>query len=269
MNNNRDKDVIKYWLRLYNRLTGSKFEIHDWPDKDPSKQNIDALCRNEGGYTLGIEHTLIEPFEGEKGDAARFLRTLATLENHPSLLQPGYVFIISQPIGSIPAGINWEDVPKEFLKQLPGILPTLPENDSEVVIKGSTNWEIKLHIKKLQMQPNDHGKVLTSRLFPGDPGPELFVNALKRKAPKLASSSAEKKILLLEKDAVAGTIECQFEQLPEEKEIKALLASIDEIWVVNTAGLTRENVIFTNRLGCRNFCSLNVVTDEFWRVLPP
>src|SRR5229473_5472968 len=102
MKHRRDRDVVEYWLRLYNRLTGASFEVEDRPDKDSSKKNIDAMCRDNDGRTLAIEHTLIEPFSGEKDDAARFVRTLASLENHPSLLQRGYMFSVSQPVGSVP-----------------------------------------------------------------------------------------------------------------------------------------------------------------------
>jgi hypothetical protein len=74
----------------------------------------------------------------------------------------------------------------------------------------------------------------------------------------------------IEKDAVAGTIESQFEQIPDEHEIRKLLMGIDEIWSVNTAGLERESVIFTNQIlpqvDYTTLCSLNVQTNEFWRV---
>jgi hypothetical protein len=78
----------------------------------------------------------------------------------------------------------------------------------------------------------------------------------------------ERKILLLEKDSVAGTVESMFEQIPDELEIRELLAGIDEIWVARTAGLERESVIFTNQIMPNNlstFCSLNILTGLFWR----
>jgi hypothetical protein len=269
MKHRRDKDVVEYWLRLYNRLTGTSFKVEDRPDNDSSKKNIDAMCRDNYGHTLAIEHTLIEPFAGEKDDAARFLRTLASLENHPSLLQRGYVFSVSQPVGSVPTGINWAGIPKELLRQLPSILPTLPEGDSAVTIRTEW-WVLNLHIKKLKMGPDYLGKFLTGRIYPGDPGPELIIRALYEKVPKLSASKADKKILLLEKDAVAGTIESQFEQIPDEHEIRKLLIGIDEVWAANTAGLESESVIFTNQivpqLDYTTICSLNIHTDDFWRV---
>jgi hypothetical protein len=269
MKNQRDKAVIEHWLRLYNRLTDSSFAVVDWPDSDSSKKNIDAMCRDRNGHTLAIEHTLIEPFDGEKADANRFGRTLASLENHQSFLQRGYMFLVSQPVGSIRNGIEWRDIPQELLRQLPNILPTLPEGAADLVVR-SEKWELPLRINKLRLAPQDSGKFLTGRVGPSDPGPELIIRALAKKIPKLSAADADKKVLLLEKDAVAGTIENQFEQIPENHEIRKLMVGIDEIWSANTAGLERENVIFTNlvmpRFDRATICSLNVQTGEFWRV---
>jgi hypothetical protein len=269
MKNQRDKDVIEHWLRLYNWLTDSSFAVVYWPDSDSSKKNIDAMCRDHNGRTLAIEHTLIEPFDGEKADAYRFGETLESLENHPSLLQRGYMFLVSQPVGSIPNGIEWRDIPQELLRQLPNILPTLPEGAADLVVR-SEKWKLPLRVNKLRLLPQDPGKFLTSRNGPGDPGSELIIRALGKKIPKLSAASADKKVLLLEKDAVAGTVENQFEQIPENHEIRKLLVGIDEIWSVNTAGLERENVIFTNlvmpRFDRATICSLNFQTGEFWRV---
>jgi hypothetical protein len=262
--------VIECWLRLYNRLSGSSFQVEDWPDTDSSKKNIDAMCRDEAGRALAVEHTLIEPFEGEKADGVRFLKTLATLENHPSLLQPGYLFVVSQPVDSIPTGTRWEDVPKELLRQLPEILPELPERSSAVVIRAE-DWTLTLRIDKERISADDAGRFFTARVYPGDPGPELMVRALRRKADKLSASSGDTKVLLLEKDSIAGTIERQFEQLPDNPEVTSLLAGIDQIWSVNTVALESEKVIFTNQIwppveGNRNCCSLNLETEKFWRV---
>lgn len=270
MKNHRDKDVIRHWVRLYNRLTGSSFQVEDWPDRDSSKKNIDAMCRDDAGRTLAIEHTLIEPFEGEKADTARFERTLATLKNHPELLQPGYILTVSQAVNSIPTGVNWADIPKELLRQLPGALPLLPERRSAVVIRAE-NWTLELQIDRLWMGPDFPGLFSTARIDPGDPGSKLVLRALKNKVEKLAASAGDLKILLVEKDAPAGTTEGQFEQLPDEPEIQSLLMRIDQIWSVNTVALESEYVIFTNQVrppveDDGNRCSLNLQTGRFWRV---
>lgn len=265
-----DKDVIGHWLRLHNRLTGGTYAVESWPDDDSSKKNVDALCRDAQDRILAIEHTLIEPYAGHKQDTDRFLQTLALLENDPRLLQPGYLVNVSQRVGAIPTGIKWNEVPEAIVPQLAAILPGLPEGARSLTVHGN-QWSLDLRVSKMAAAVGDAGHFLTSRMFPGEPGPEIMLAALAKKIPKLAAAQAQKRILLLEKDAVSGSIEEQFYQLPRDTQIEALLKSIDEIWTVDTAGLESDQVIFTNQLqpplhDNANYCSLELMTGRFWRV---
>ena len=63
-----------------------------------------------------------------------------------------------------------------------------------------------LAMEKLNLGPNYPGKFVAGRQWPGDPGPEAILSGLRNKAPKLSVAAADKRILLLEKDAVAGTM---------------------------------------------------------------
>lgn len=265
-----DKDRIAFWMRLYNRLKGETYTVESWPDDDSSKKNIDALCRNAAGRTLALEHTLLEPFAGDKADADPFLKTLGSLENHPLLTLAGNMVIISQAVGATPRGVKWTEVPSAILAQLAPVLPNLPEGRNRLTIKGS-KWTLDLNVNRSKTLPNNPGKFFTARIYPGDPGPELLIAALEKKIPKLSAATADTKILLLEKDAVAGSIEAQFEQLPDEPRIHALLDSIDQIWGISSAGLESEDVIFTNQIypalyGHANYCSLELGSDKFWQV---
>lgn len=266
----RDKSVIEYWLTLHNRLRGTSFRVTDWPDTDSSKQNVDALCTDDASRVLALEHTLIEPFENEKADAARFLQTLAALENDPALLQSGFTYLVSQKVDAIPKGTKWSTIPGRLRSELAKIIRTLPEGRTLVPLSLG-DCEIELSIRKMKTHPDDRGKFLTARRDPGEPRPQLMLNALQRKVPKLAAAKANLRILLLEKDSVAGTIENQFDQVQNDTAVKNLVRRIDQIWAVDTAALQSENVIFTNPIVPReddngSFCSLNVVTEEFWKV---
>jgi len=270
MISNRDKDVIGHWLALYNRLNKATFAVESWPDDDSSKENVDAICRNNDGRTIAIEHTLVEAFENEKSDADRFLRTLGSLENNPALVEKGYSYLVSQPVDSIPTGINWNDVPRLILKNLPDKLSALTEG-SHVVAINDLGLNLNLHIQKMRTSHDDLGKFLTGRVYPGDPGNTLILSAIRRKAPKLSRACADKKILLLEKDSPAGTIESQFALLPDDSEVRNLLRGMDEVWAANTVGLQSENVIFTNQVfpvipDNSSYCSLDVVSGKFWQV---
>jgi hypothetical protein len=264
-----DKDVIRHWLRLYNRLNGSTYQVESWPDDDSSKKHVDALCRDAEGRTLAIEHTLIEPYPGHKEDTARFLRTLAVLENHPRLVQAGHMVIVTQAFGAIPKGIKWDEVPQQIIAQVAPILTTLPEGARIITVR-SPKWSLDLRVSK-RKTASDGGNFSTGRIHPGEPGPEIVLAALEKKIPKLAAASADKRILLLEMDAVAGSVADQFALVPDEPRVQAWLSSIDEIWTGNTATLESDDTIFTDQIfpplyEHANFCSLELTTDAFWQV---
>lgn len=154
--------------------------------------------------------------------------------------------------------------------QLAPVLPGLPEGPRTLTVLGG-EWSLDLRVSKIATAVEDEGYFLTSRTYPGELEEELMLVALGKKIPKLAAAKADRRILLLEKDAVAANVEEQFRKLPREGEIVSLLESIDEIWTVDTSVLQSEQVIFTNQIkpmleDHANFCSLHLVTDEFWRV---
>ncbi len=257
-------------MRLYNRLTGGSYIVTAWPDSDSSKKNVDALCIDANNRTLALEHTLIEPFKSEKEDAARFMKTLGVLEDDPALRQQGFTCIASQAVGAIPNGVRWDDIPSIVRAQLVTSLPQLPEGRSIVSVSIGRS-ALQISVQKMRTLPTDPGHFFTARHRSESPDHDLIRGALMCKLPKLAASAADHRILLLEKDAVAGTTEDQYGLVRDEPDIVELRNKIDEIWGINTAGLVKEGVIFTNPIDPqeednRSFCSLNVHTDEFWQV---
>ena len=118
-----------------------------------------------------------------------------------------------------------------------------------------------------------HGDTHASRSMngPGLPETSVIGSTLERKLLKLSAANADKRILLLESDSVAGSIENQYARVRDEAGVKSLRGDVDEIWGVLTAILDSENVIFTNRIDPeesddRSLCSLNLITGEFWRL---
>jgi hypothetical protein len=87
---------------------------------------------------------------------------------------------------------------------------------------------------------------------------------------KLSAANADKRILLLENDSIAGSIEEQYARVRNDARVRNLRSGVDEIWGVLTAILETENIIFTNRIDSegddRSLCSLNLHTGEFWRL---
>lgn len=129
---------------------------------------------------------------------------------------------------------------------------------------------IELTVWKNPLEKGESPTFKTGGVWPGDPGPELVHAALEGKIAKLSQYTDAKKVLLLEKDAIAGTIESQFEKLPMTPEVQSMLRQIDEIWSVNTVSLDSDSVIFTKDVWpTLRTCvgSLNLVTGDFWKRL--
>ena len=264
----KDKDVIESWLKIYSALNMATFRVVEWPDKrDSTRKAIDALCVDGCGNRLAVEHTLIQPFEGEKGDRAIFIQALAALENDPRLVVPGFAIEATQAVNCVPSGVQRSNLSALLRSDLERILPTLPAGRSKIdVAVGKSS--IPLTIYKDVAPPGQQSSFSTARIWPGDSGPELVLKALRDKVPKLAVYTDAAKLLLLEKDAVAGTIESQFGQLPVTAEVEKLLRQIDAIWMVNSCYIETESMIFTNDIWPKlrgTVCRMNLKTGEFWR----
>jgi len=264
----RDKYVIECWLKVYDRLCELDYKVVDWPDKDSSKKAIDAVCEDgPERRKLGIEHTLIQAFEGEKGDTARFEKTLVALENDPTLLRKEYLTEISQPVGAVPTGVDWSAISEKIAAQLSGSLSTMEGEGCQHVLVGEPEWSFKILVARSHIGRDYPGRVLVGRIWPGDPGPAIITQALEDKVPKLSTFTEGKRILLLEKDGIAGTIEQQFGQIVGDDDVRRLLSRLDEVWSTNTAFLHAEGVIFTNQVWPEfgaSTCSLNLLDGRFW-----
>lgn len=225
------------------------------------------MCEDGFGNRLAVEHTLIQPFEREKGDRAMFIQALAALENDPRLVVNGFAINATQTVNSVPGGVQRSNLSALLRSDLERILPILPAGRSKIdVAVGKSS--IPLTIYKDVVPPGEQSSFSTARIWPGDSGPELVLKALRDKIPKLAVHTDATKILLLEKDAIAGTVESQFGQLPATIEVDELLRQIDAIWTVNTCHIESESVIFTNDVWPtlrKTVCSLNLKTGQFWQ----
>jgi hypothetical protein len=121
MNRDTDKKAIGIWLECYNELNGTRFQIESYPDElDRNSQNIDALCLDSDGRSLGLEHTRVEAFPGEMNDNARFMEVLGRFEKDPALAEIGVQTSVSIEVGAVPNGLSWKTLGSDlgtFLKR--------------------------------------------------------------------------------------------------------------------------------------------------------
>jgi hypothetical protein len=94
----RDEQVfIRRFVSAYENFAWAGSKI------DPLDEEIDgaieALITREDGQTMAIEHTLIEPFVGDKRDYAMFGRAFLKIEDDKSLAVPDTGITVYVPVG--------------------------------------------------------------------------------------------------------------------------------------------------------------------------
>lgn len=244
----RDQRIVELFLSGYNSKFGSKYRIKDWPDQRVrNKPAVDAIAVDEA-RSLAIEHTLLQPFVGERKDSDRFNAVVAPLENDQELLIPNFEFLITVEVGAIPGGVDWGGAYRLVRSWLGNHLRSLPEGPSSHSIQGLP-FELKFLVEKNHDDlPDFPGALFVLRFAPADSLDEVMRTALSRKLPKLVETPTDKHFLLLEKsDILHGYVRAwrAIETLrPEFPRLKDL----DCVWVANTVGWVREGYLSFSEL---------------------
>ncbi len=73
--NDRDKRLIELFVEEFGVWAGTTYVIARWPDLETrDAKAVDAIARDSGGHDLAIEHTLLQPFAGDRADTVPFLK---------------------------------------------------------------------------------------------------------------------------------------------------------------------------------------------------
>ena len=85
----RDERLIDLFLRGYRDRAGNSYRLVERPDRaERGRPAIDCIAENGRRDRLAIEHTLVEPFEGQKADDQPFLAVFESLHHSPELTVP-------------------------------------------------------------------------------------------------------------------------------------------------------------------------------------
>jgi hypothetical protein len=236
-----DKQLIVYFLAGYNHTTGQEYEVSEWPDhKEHRQPAIDAVARNAKEQTLAIEHTLIQPYEGEKTDTRILHQVFVPLEHDLTLRFQDYDIELYPKVGVIPKGLAFDKARNAVRQWVESRADEFPFGESTQRIDGlpiEVNVVVQKHETLL-------GQVFVGRSDMPNTLRNVIETALSRKLPKLASSEASGRVLLLEAESVqhspgliAQAIESLEPQFP-------LLSKIDEIWVADTASQESGQLCF-------------------------
>ena len=240
----RDQQLVSQFLLAHNQQYGSSLKVVRWPD-DENRQTpaVEAVASDANGGTVAIEHTLIQPFEGERIDSDRFMKVFGPLEGCPDLMKVGYNVDVGVKVGAIPTGIKWDVVAEGVREHLRKAIPTLGEVDKLESISGVPfALSVRLTIQAYGSTEADH--VWVSRSDIPASLRQVVKTALSRKLPKLAAENADRRVLLLEQADVAhghSDIRIAIDDLNGEF---PELARTDEIWLAVTTCWELEGVLF-------------------------
>jgi len=262
----RDQLLVEHFLSTYNRHHGTSYRIVRWPDMTNRKtEAVEAVASNEQGTTIALEHTLIEPFKGEREDTNRFMRVFSRLEGNAELLKLGYDIDVIVKAGAIPTGFDWEMAGQLVQHHLASQIPLLGEGRTSHEVAGAAfKLEVLLKITAHDTREKDH--LWISRTLPEDSLGAVVRRALARKLPKLLAESADFHILLFEKADIArgftdiraelDSLACDFPDLQR----------IDEVWLAVTHCWERDDALFfyelSPNLGGRRFMLEETSTSE-------
>lgn len=190
MDMKRDQQLVVDFLSAYNRNGGTTFKVVSWPDEeDRNNQAVEAVAANDVGETIAFEHTLVEPFEGERIDSDRFLKVFGPLEGCFDLMKPGHNVDVCVRVGAIPTGVKWEAVADRVREHISRKVPLLPEGQMSESITGLTSpLQVMLTVTPHAAGEADH--VWVSRILPADSLRNVVRRALRRKLPKLVATKA-------------------------------------------------------------------------------
>src|SRR5258708_7709339 len=134
----RERSLIKLLLSAYEYDTWKDCTL-DWLE-DKYDGAPEVLATKTDGTTLALEHTLIQPFVGEKVDSHRFLMAFRRIENHPALVVPERKLKVFIPVGALPVGHPWDAIGDEVLSWLKANHANLPEGlSARTILVGSSS----------------------------------------------------------------------------------------------------------------------------------
>lgn len=262
----RDAKLIELFLKGFGELTGSRQILKERPDQDERKEPaIDAIAEDEQKRTTAIEHTLIQPFDGQKADDQPFNAVFERVREDKSLLVPGRLIEVWSPAFAIPVGVDWNEVGDKVCEWLKITSQSFPI-DGECSYKiPDLPFDLSLRVQTMEI-PGTPGVISCGRIMPKDhPFRDVIRKALNDKLPKLVATKSDKHILLLEDSSMALGLVQVTRELDESRDDFPSLNDVDAVWICKTATWDNSRVVWFFHIwpdGVRERFKINVDTLE-------
>jgi hypothetical protein len=204
----KERPIIKMVLSGCDNRAWKSVQL-DWVEEKEDGA-VEVIATAKDGRRLALEHTLIQPFVGEKFDSQIFVRAFGRIEKNPALVLTERNLDVIILVHAIPKGYDWDEVGQAVLTWLLANHAGAQQEGewAHIVPVAATgkNGPLALTITLSPMRlPGMSGSCLISRhKMPGDLG-AIVEKAVRTKVPKLVRTLADKRILLLEREMVRST----------------------------------------------------------------
>lgn len=226
-------DLLRVFLSGHNQHLGTTYDLIEVPDeKIRNKRAVDGIASDARGRRLAIEHTRLQPYLGQMEEMHRFRSVFDPLWRDPRFRLCSHKIIVKPPAHCIPRGLDHQKIANSVASWF---FRSASQFHLGVTKQCVPDLPFKLELEVFNESPCvwPEGRVFVSLPEPGGAYREPISKALSSKLPKLVSTSADRRFLILEKsDAIRGYVElCKvidelIDSVPE-------LQNTDEIWVAN------------------------------------
>jgi hypothetical protein len=242
----REKKLIELFLSAYENDSWKGAHlcwVEEWLDGA-----VEVVATRSDGKTLAIEHTIIEPFVGDKKDFAFFAPMFLPIEKDESLLVPKLRIQVFVPVGTLHGRkLSARDaIVRGVHDWLKNNRLSLPEGTSEHQctvggITGKPNFNLTLTVKVVPLP--GAGSLHVRRQQVDNNLGDVVEKALSKKLPKLVKTVADKRILLLERQHMNLLPKSICGEIEKRKSIFAELADVHEIWITETMFYEKEDYL--------------------------
>lgn len=231
-----EQDLIRLFVSAYENFAWAGSEIIRLDEQEDGA--IEALVKRTDGQTMAIEHTLIEPFVGDKRDYAMFEQAFLKIEDDKSLAVPDTGITVYVPVGILDG--QKSAARNVIVESIHSWIATnrldLREGKHEYQcsVPGMPTATLTVERVKFGLPRRDPGSILVRRQQVRNDLDKVIEKALRKKLPKLVNTKADRHVLFLERDQFTFFPDLIFNEIARQRSNFPLLEQVDEIWHVET-----------------------------------
>ena len=242
-----DKDVVRLFLSGYAKATGTGFvRIDPTDERVRNRPAVDAVATDKFGKAVAVEHTVLQPFPGQKKALQGTLeKVFEPLKRQPV---PGRNIMITVPDYSVRGRRVKAQLAAEVRTWFEGAKKSFPHGWSYHVIP-VLDTEVHMVVERVEMDA-DRGVISIMYAHPRmkEQFGEAVLRSLEKKIQKLVDAVADRKILLFQREWLAyskrhldGALDLLAPRFPG-------LGQVDEIWLVDSVFLKRHGYLEFQRV---------------------